>query len=81
MWFVIATYTLRTLIHTQEPQGAPVWIQMLISQRFHNLFFNGPLLRHSSDTLTIMLPGLKKMLIRVLARFLHTESFCNYNTS
>lgn len=81
MGFVIATYALRTLTHTQEAQGASGWIQMLISQRFCNLFFNGPPLRHSSDTLTIMLPGLKKMLIRVLARFLHRESFCNYNSS
>jgi len=53
---------------------------MLISQRFCNLFFNGPPLRHSPDTLTIVLPGLKKMLIRVLGRLLHRESFCNYST-
>lgn len=33
--------------------------------------FNSPSLRHASDTSTIMLPGLKKMWIRVLARFLH----------
>lgn len=32
--------------------------------------FNCPRLRHSSVTSTITLPGLKKMLIRVLARFL-----------
>lgn len=32
--------------------------------------FNCPPLRHSSVTSTITLPGLKKMLIRVLARFL-----------
>lgn len=71
MWLVIATCALATLVHTQEPQSVAGWIQMLISQRFCNLFFNGPPLRHSSDTFTIMLPGLKKMLIRVLARFLH----------